>query len=55
MPGLCRIRGSRPASGYNDGFNTRELPDILSLVAANREGIASAWNEFFGKGDGRQV
>jgi hypothetical protein len=40
---------------HNDGFNARELRDILSLVAANRERIVSAWNEFFGKGDGGQV
>jgi len=32
---------------YNDGFNARELNQLVRLVEENRETIETAWNDFF--------
>jgi len=32
---------------YNDGYDARTLRELLEIVAANRELIERAWNEFF--------
>jgi len=33
---------------YNDGFSARALPELLTLIEANRERIEKAWDDFFG-------
>ncbi len=33
---------------YNDGYDARTLRRLMGIVAANRERIERAWNEFFG-------
>ena len=32
---------------YNDGYSARTLRELTGIVAANRERIERAWNEFF--------
>ena len=32
---------------YNDGFDARNLRELLSIVETNRDQIERAWNEFF--------
>jgi hypothetical protein len=33
---------------YNDGYDPRTLRELLEIVAANRDRIKRAWDEFFG-------
>ena len=33
---------------YNRGYSSRILRELESIVAANRDRIERAWNEFFG-------
>jgi hypothetical protein len=33
---------------YNDGYDARTLRELLGIVAANRDRIKRAWDEFFG-------
>ena len=33
---------------YNDGYDARTLRRLWGVVAANRERIERAWNEYFG-------
>ena len=33
---------------YNDGYDARTLHRLWGVVAANRERIERAWNEYFG-------
>ena len=33
---------------YNDGYDARTLRRLMGIVAADRERIERAWNEFFG-------
>lgn len=33
---------------YNDGFDSRTLRQLLTLVESDRESIEAAWREFFG-------
>jgi hypothetical protein len=40
---------------YNDGFNSRVLNEIVSLVEADRDEIERFWNEFFRQADGGHV
>jgi Domain of unknown function (DUF4160) len=40
---------------YDDGFNARELRELLRLVEAHRERIETTWNDFFGEGNEHQV
>ena len=40
---------------YNDGFNARELRELMRLVEANRERIEKAWEDFFRDGNRGQV
>ena len=32
---------------YNDGFDARNLRELLSIIETNRDRIERAWNEFF--------
>ncbi|MFP5277736.1 MAG: DUF4160 domain-containing protein [Acidobacteriota bacterium] len=36
------------ALAYNDGYDARSLRRVAAMVAASRERIERAWNEFFG-------
>jgi hypothetical protein len=36
---------------YNDGFNARNLRELVEIVENRRADIERAWNEFFGEGD----
>jgi hypothetical protein len=33
---------------YNDGYSARTLRELAGIVAANRDRIERAWNEYFG-------
>ncbi|WP_309086332.1 DUF4160 domain-containing protein [Chelativorans sp.] len=33
---------------YQHGYNEREMRELLSLVAENRDAWIGAWNDFFG-------
>jgi hypothetical protein len=33
---------------YNDGYTARILRELAGIVAANRDRIERAWNEYFG-------
>jgi len=33
---------------YNDGYNARNLRELIGIIEANRELIERAWHEYFG-------
>lgn len=36
------------AVAYNRGYNKREMEELLTVIAENRDAWIGAWNEFFG-------
>ena len=36
------------ALARNDGFNARDLKELLDVVELNRQMLVEAWNEYFG-------
>ncbi|KLU14602.1 MULTISPECIES: DUF4160 domain-containing protein [Xenorhabdus] len=32
----------------NDGFNARELKELVGIIKLNREKLVEAWNDYFG-------